>query len=359
MLAKIKEKMVESNIDVLLVTNCENEKAAMNLFYATEGFAGSSGCALIGTDFAYFITDFRYQNALDCVSDEFEKVIQDRSEGMFDTLAKIVKEKQLKKIYIDPNIFYHETKTIIEKCDVELESFDKLFNDCRNVKSEKELDNMKEACRITDEAYSYILSVAKAGKTEKELAVLLERKMIDLGADSISFDIIFLSGHRGALPHGRPSEKKLENGDLVTVDFGCYVNKYASDMTRTFAVGEISDKLNEIYNVVYEAQLRGLAAVKAGVSCFDVDKACRDYITEAGYGEYFGHGTGHGLGIDVHESISVSSKSKDILQVGNVVTIEPGIYIEGLGGVRIEDDVVVTESGCEILNKSPKELIKI
>lgn len=218
---------------------------------------------------------------------------------------------------------------------------------------------MCKACSITDDAYTYLLSIAKAGVSEKELAVALERKMVDLGASKKSFETILLSGANGSLPHGKPSDKKLQNGELVTVDFGCYFEKYASDMTRTFAVGDIDEKLSEIYNVVLEAQKRGIKAVKAGVSGYDVDKVCRDYITEAGYGEYFGHGTGHGLGIDVHEDISVSPKSKHILEVGNVITIEPGIYISGIGGVRIEDDVVVTENGCEVLNKSPKELISI
>lgn len=358
MLSKIRANMKSKNIDTVFLNTYENKKVGMNLFYATN-FTGSSGSALITEEFAYFITDFRYQNSLDSINEGFEKIIQKPGQSMFDVLKELVDKHSIKKLHIDPDMYYREVTVLQNKYALELDSFESLFDDCRNVKTERELDSMKKACEITDEAYSYLLSIAKPGMKETELAKLLERKMVDLGAKEKSFDTILVSGLSGASPHGVPSDKTLENGELVTVDFGCYYNNYASDMTRTFAVGEIDDKLQEIYDIVLKAQLAGVAAVKAGVAAKDVDMAARSIIEEAGYGEYFGHGLGHGLGIDVHEAIRVSKASTDILEVGNVITIEPGIYIPGVGGVRIEDDVVVTENGCEILNSSDKNLISI
>ncbi len=358
MLKRIREEMKKNNIDVVLVNSYENNKVGMNIFYAT-GFAGSSGCVMISSDFAYFITDFRYQNSLDSIREGYEIVIQKPGQAMFDVIAELTAKHNVSKVHIDPNMYFSEYKQLEEKYDLEVSSFKSLFDSCRNKKTESEIAAIKKACEITDEAYSYLLSIASPGKTEIELTRLLERKMVDLGASRPSFDTILVSGESGALPHGRPSDKKLCKGELVTVDFGCYFENYASDMTRTFAVGEVNEELTKIYNTVLEAQLAGVAAVKAGVNAKDVDSAARDIIEKAGYGEYFGHGTGHGLGIDVHEEIRVSQRSTDVLEIGNVVTIEPGIYIPGVGGVRIEDDVVVTANGCEILNKSEKKLINI
>lgn len=358
MLSKIRANMKSKGIDTVFLNTYENNKVSMNLFYATN-FSGSSGSTLITQDVAYFITDFRYQSSLDMINEGYEIIIQKPGQLMFDVLKELVDKHSIKSLHIDPNMYYSEATTLKEKYNLELNSFGSLFDECRNVKTEGELKKIKKACEITDQAYQYLLSIAKPGMKEIELAKLLERKMVDLGAKEPSFDTILVSGVSGALPHGVPSEKELATGELVTVDFGCYYDNYASDMTRTFAVGDIDDKLQEIYDVVLKAQLAGVAAVKAGVAAKDVDNAARSVIEEAGYGEYFGHGLGHGLGIDVHESIRLSSQSTDILEEGNVVTIEPGIYIPGVGGVRIEDDVVVTKTGCDILNETDKNLIKI
>ncbi len=358
MLNKLRLSMKENNVDTVLITTYENAKVGMNLFYATN-FTGSSGSALISADFAYFITDFRYANSLSKIREGFEIVIQKPNQSMYDVVSELTAKHNIKKVWVDPNMYYLECKQLETKYNLELDTFNTLFDDCRNIKTTEEIDKMKKACAITDEAYSYLLETAKAGMSEIELARMLERKMVDLGASEPSFDTILVSGESGALPHGVPSDKKLQEGELVTVDFGCYYENYASDMTRTFAVGTVEGKLKEIYDIVLEAQLAGVAAVKAGVKACDVDRAAREVIENAGYGEYFGHGTGHGLGIDVHESIRVSAVSEQILEEGMAITIEPGIYIPGLGGVRIEDDVIVTKTGCEILNKSSKKLINI
>ncbi len=358
MLNRIRKEMESNNIDVVLLNSYENNKVSMNLFYATN-FQGSSCSILVSKEFAYFITDFRYQSALDCLREGYEIVIQKPGQAMFDVIGELVSKHNIETVHIDPNMYYYESNLLTNKYNLNVKSFGDIFDNCRNVKTEDELNKMRKACEITDQAYSYLLDIAKAGMSEIELTKLLERKMVDLGASGPSFDTILVSGPSGALPHGVPSEKLLAEGELVTVDFGCYFGNYASDMTRTFAVGKVDEKLEEIYNVVLKAQLAGVAAVKAGICAKEVDLAARNIIEEAGYGEYFGHGTGHGLGIDVHEAIRVSKDSVQILEVGNVITVEPGIYIPGLGGVRIEDDVVVTEDGCEILNKSDKNLVSI
>ncbi len=359
MLDKIRNTMKLNDVDAILLTNSENEKASMNLFYAT-GFKGSSGGAIITQEKAIFITDFRYASICSEQVNEFEIVIQSKGLGLFDEIKLQIENLGLSKVYVDPYIFYSEILTLEEKCpNVSFVSFKNLLTDCRMVKSEDEIQKIKKACEITDQAFEHLLSVIKVGMTEKELALVLDRKLVDLGASGNSFSTIAVSGANGALPHGVPSDKKIVSGELMTFDFGCYYEKYSSDMTRTIAIGEVDEKLLEIYNIVKKAQLAGINAVKAGVKASDVDKVCRDIITEAGYGEYFGHGTGHGLGIDVHEGPSVSWVSNHVLQVNNVITVEPGIYIPGLGGVRIEDDVVVTEDGCIVLNSTSKDLIII
>ncbi|MFV0424678.1 MAG: M24 family metallopeptidase [Bacilli bacterium] len=358
MLDRIRKEMKENNIDIVFLNSYENNKVGMNLFYATN-FSGSSSSILVSQSFAYFITDFRYQSSLDNLNKGYEIIIQESGQAMFDVIKDLAVEHNIKTLHIDPNMYYSEALILESKYNFVLKSFGSLFDECRNVKTEAEVAKMRKACEITDQAYSYLLEIAKPGISEIELAKLLERKMVDLGAQSPSFETILVSGKAGAIPHGVPSEKTLVKGELVTVDFGCYFENYASDMTRTFAVGKVDEKLEEIYNVVLKAQLAGIAAVKEGALAKDVDYAARSIIEEAGYGEYFGHGTGHGLGIDVHEAIRVSKNGTQVLKAGNVITIEPGIYIPELGGVRIEDDVVVTENGCEILNKSDKKLISI
>lgn len=359
MLKKIRNAMKENSLQAIVLTNCENDKAAMNLFYAT-GFKGSSGAALITMDEAVFITDFRYETVVSEQVKDLEIVIQPKGKGMFDVLSDKISEFGINEVALDPYIFYFEIETLKEKCKgVNFISFKNIFADCRQIKTADEISKIQKACEITDKAFEYLLSVIKVGMSELELARILEQKMVEYGASSRSFSTIAVSGANGALPHGVPSEKKIVSGELMTFDFGCYYEKYASDMTRTIAIGEVDDKLKEIYEIVKKAQLAGVEAVKAGVKASEIDAACRNIIKEHGYGDYFGHGTGHGLGIDVHEGPSVSWVNDKPLEAGNVITIEPGIYLPGIGGVRIEDDVVVTEDGCIILNKTSKDLIVV
>ena len=227
----------------------------------------------------------------------------------------------------------------------------------RMIKTEDELQIMYKAAEIADLAYDYVLKTVEPGMTEIEVSNMLEFEMRKHGATESSFDTIVASGYRSALPHGVASNKKIQTGELVTLDFGALYNGYCSDITRTFAVGEISDQLQEIYETVLQAHLNGLAGIKAGMTGKEADALARDHIKAKGYGEYFGHGTGHGLGLEVHEEPRLSPTGHIVLQENMVVTVEPGIYLPNVGGCRIEDDIVITTDSNKSLNKAPKELI--
>lgn len=220
-------------------------------------------------------------------------------------------------------------------------------------KSPEEIALIKKACNISLLSLEEVKKVIKPGMTEKQVDALLEKTLRDNGAEKGSFDAIIASGVRSSMPHGRASEKVIQNNELITIDFGAIYKGYCSDITRTWVIGKLQDaELEKIVNVLTEAQKRGVQAVKPGATTFEIDKVCRDYITEQGYGQYFSHSTGHGLGIDVHELPNVSAnKSFEVtLEPGMVITVEPGIYLPGKGGIRIEDDVLVTESGYEVLS---------
>ncbi|MWV44356.1 M24 family metallopeptidase [Paenibacillus sp. HJL G12] len=234
-----------------------------------------------------------------------------------------------------------------------------LLRSMRVNKSPEEIKRMKHAMQLIEEVLRQGLKSVKTGVTEIEIVAELEYLMKKLGAQGPSFETMVLSGPKTALPHGTPGDRKIQHGDLLMFDMGVYADGYASDITRTFAVGEISPELKKIYNAVLEGNLQGIQAIKPGVTLASVDKAARDAIEKAGYGPYFLHRLGHGLGMDVHEYPSVHGKNTDLVQPGMVFTVEPGIYVAGLGGVRIEDDIFVTENGVEVLTSYPKELITL
>lgn len=231
-----------------------------------------------------------------------------------------------------------------------------LIEPMRAVKNAKEIEAIKKAARIADNALESVLPLLKAGIAEREFALELEFAMRRMGAEAAGFEIIVASGQRSAMPHGLASSRTIQNGDLVTVDWGALVDGYHSDCTRAFAVGEISDKLKQMYNAVLEANMLALAQIKAGAGCKMIDAVARDHLTALGFEKEFAHSLGHGVGLAIHEAprLSFRAEESEILKVGNVVTVEPGVYIEGFGGVRIEDLVVVTENGCEILTGLPK-----
>jgi Xaa-Pro aminopeptidase len=234
-----------------------------------------------------------------------------------------------------------------------------LMLELRAVKDELELEIIRQAAKIADEGFNHIVNFIKPGMKENEVALELEFFMRKKGATGASFDFIVASGTRSSMPHGVASDKVIEIGDFVTIDFGCVYKGYCSDMTRTIVMGKATDKQKEIYNIVLEAQLKVIEEAKANMSGIELDNIARQYIIDKGYGDKFGHGLGHGIGLDVHELPNVNVLGKNILKPNMVISDEPGIYIEDFGGVRIEDLLIITEDGCEVINSSPKELIEL
>ncbi|MGH2575633.1 MAG: M24 family metallopeptidase, partial [Ignavibacteria bacterium] len=238
--------------------------------------------------------------------------------------------------------------------------FNPLIEKVENLTVQKTVDEIakiKKAIEITDKTFEKILKFIKPGMSELDISAEITYTQKKLGALKDAFEPIVASGWRGALPHGIASDKKIAKGEMVTLDFGCVYDGFCSDMTRTIAVGEPPEELKKIYNVVLEAQLKSIESAKSNLSSKALDLVARDYITKKGYGDNFGHGLGHGLGIEVHELPGISQRADYTLKENSIVTIEPGIYVESLGGVRIEDDVLLNENGCEVMNKSDKELI--
>ncbi|MFM1653055.1 M24 family metallopeptidase [Brevibacillus sp. B_LB10_24] len=321
------------------------------------GFTGSAGWVIVTARDAVLLTDFRYIDQAKSEAPDFRVINHERDEkaAIYKQLQELgVKRLAFEKAHIT-FATYEEWSQVFGG--VELVPVAGVFEQIRAVKDEDELKVVREAVRIADEAFTHILSYIRPGVRELDIALELEFFMRKQGAASSSFDIIVASGQRGALPHGAASEKEIAAGELVTLDYGALYKGYCSDITRTVAVGEPPAKMREIYEIVLEAQLNGVGSIKSGMTGKEADALTRDIIAAAGYGAEFGHSTGHGFGLEVHEAPSLAMSSQTVLKPGMLVTVEPGIYLSGVGGVRIEDDVLITESGCEILTKSPKELL--
>ncbi len=346
---KLRSSFSEHGIDGILITSPYNRRYISN-------FTGTAGVVLISADQAQFITDFRYieQASKQCQGFEIIKFT--------DTIPKEIavqaKKMGIQKLGFEEDfVTYSAFKVYETEIEAELVPVKGLIEKLRLIKSDAEIKILKEAADIADAAFKHILDFIRPGKTELEVSNELEFFMRKAGATSSSFDTIVASGYRSALPHGVASDKVIEKGDMVTLDYGAYYKGYVSDITRTLAVGEPEAKLKEIYEIVLEAQLRGMDGIKPGITGREADALTRDYIAEKGYGDYFGHSTGHGIGLEVHEGPGLAMKSDIVLEPGMVVTCEPGIYIPGLGGVRIEDDTLITKDHNEALTHSTKDLI--
>ncbi|MBO1205037.1 aminopeptidase P family protein [Staphylococcus nepalensis] len=319
------------------------------------GFTGTSGALIITKDEKLLITDFRYIEQATTQAPDF-KIVKQQGQ-LVESIKTTLEKLNVQNVGFEGDLVSYDTYLQLSKSYISLISISGLIEKIREVKDKDEIAFIQKAAQIVDEAYEYILTVAKAGMTELQLKAKLESKMLELGSEGPSFDTIVASGVRGALPHGVASDKVINEGELITLDFGAYYKGYASDITRTFAIGEPEQQLKEIYNIVLEANLKGIEAARKGITGKALDAVVRDYITEKGYGNAFGHSLGHGIGLDVHEGPNLSKKSETALEINNCVTIEPGIYLDGIGGVRIEDDILITENGCERFTKSSKDLI--
>ncbi|MEI5908112.1 Xaa-Pro peptidase family protein [Bacillus spongiae] len=349
-LAKLREQFDKENIDGMLLTSTYNRRYMTN-------FTGSTGVALITKSKALFITDFRYTEQATDQCEGFD-IIEHKGGPIVAEVAKQVKELDVKKLGFEKDhVTFATYAQYNQEVQAELVPVSGMVENLRLIKTPSEIKILKEAADIADAAFKHILDFIAPGKTELEVSNELEFFMRKCGATSSSFDIIVASGKRSALPHGVASNKVIEKGDFITLDYGAYYKGYASDMTRTVAVGQPSDKLVEIYQVVLDSQLKAMDEIKPGMTGIEADAISRDYIKEKGYGDYFGHSLGHGIGLEVHEGPGLSFRSNTVLEPGMVVTVEPGIYLKGIGGVRIEDDTVITENGNETLTHSTKDLI--
>lgn len=346
---KLRALMKKEIIDAYLVTS------PANLRYLTN-FTGTAGLALITLEKAFFITDFRYTEQ---ASEQVQGMTIIQQQGnIVDEIIKLMESEGINVLgFEDASMTYAEYSIFEEVIDAELAPASGMIEKLREQKDDGEIAIIEKACTIADEGFEHVLKMIRPGMTEIEVANQLDFFMRSLGATGTSFDTIVASGVRSALPHGIASEKMIEQGDLITLDFGCVYQGYVSDITRTFAIGDPGQQLKEIYQIVLEAQLKVIEVAQAGVTGAQLDGVARDFITEAGYGEAFGHSTGHGIGMEIHEGPNISRSNDTPLNVGNIITDEPGIYLAGLGGVRIEDDLVILAEGNRILTRSPKELI--
>ncbi|MGZ2415964.1 Xaa-Pro aminopeptidase [Staphylococcus caledonicus] len=347
-LTKVREILKQQNLDAIVILSDYNRRYL-------SGFTGTSGALVITSTQNQLITDFRYIEQATNQATNFE--IVNRSAGLIDEIKSIITKLNLQRVGFEGHLISYDTYQSLNETSATFISIGEVIEEIRQIKSPDEIEKIKHAAKIVDDTYNYILEVAKAGMTEKELKALLESKMLHLGAEGPSFDTIVASGYRGALPHGVASDKVIEQGDMITLDFGAYYEGYCSDITRTFAIGEPDPKMKEIYNIVLESQIKAINEIKPGMTVQEADALSRDYIDAHGYGKEFGHSLGHGIGLDIHEGPLLSKNAEGTIQVNNCVTIEPGIYVDGLGGVRIEDDILITENGCEVFTKCTKDLI--
>lgn len=347
----IQTELKKQELDALLVTS------PFNLRYVSN-FTGSTGLGVITHDKAYFVTDFRYTEQAAEQAEGYE-IIQNTG-PIFDEVKALVEKESISNPGFETNFMTFSNYELLNSLvECKLTPVSGLIEALREIKEESEIETIQEAIRITEYAFEEILHIIKPGVTEIEVANKLDFLMREKGASGVSFDTIVASGKRSAMPHGVASDKSIEQGDMITIDFGCYYNGYVSDMTRTFALGDPGEELKKIHQIVLDANLKVTDQIKAGITGKDLDAVARDYITEKGYGKAFGHSTGHGIGLEVHEGPGINFKNENALVSGNVITNEPGIYIPGLGGVRIEDDLVVTDTGSRNLMTVSKELIQL
>jgi Xaa-Pro aminopeptidase len=354
---RLRGAMRDAEADAILVTRLPNIR------YLT-GFTGSAGMVLVTAADGLFVTDGRYREQsaeqLGAAGCPLEVAIGLGADDQREHLRRVVARAGVQRLLLEASgVTWAQARDLADRWFPELEvvAGDPIVEGLRMVKEPAEIERIRVACHIADDALASLLPRLGSGISERAFALELEVAMRERGADGNSFDPIVASGPNGAKPHARPGDRVVERGELVVIDFGCVVDGYCSDMTRTVSVGEPSPEARHMWEVVHDAQAAGRDAVAAGVEAAAVDRVCRDIITAAGWGEAFAHGTGHGVGIEIHEDPRVSQASSATLLAGHIVTVEPGVYLPGIGGVRLEDTVAVTEGGCDPLTAFPKHLV--
>ena len=332
-----------------------------NMFYLTQGYTGE-GLVFVSGKRKVIITDFRYTEQAERQAPGFEVVMTEKGMSHNQWVARLCEQEGVTSLryednYITVRSFAALRDTVGDS--VTFSALDYAPEKLREIKAASEVAIMRKAAEITTKAFDVICGKIREGMTEKELQIELDFTMLKLGADGVAFDTIVASGENGSLCHAIPGERVLRAGDMITMDYGAKFGGYCSDMTRTVVLGKPSDTMLHVYNTVLYAQETCEAALAPGKVCSDIDKIARDYIDQQGYAGRFGHGLGHGVGIDIHENPRLSYACNDILQPGVVVTVEPGVYLPGVGGVRIENTCLITETGCEPLTFAPKHLISL
>jgi Xaa-Pro aminopeptidase len=334
----------------VLVTNL------LNVRYLS-GFSGTFAALIITADQSILLTDSRYTEQAAMEAPGFS--VEQGCSKWLESVAEIVSRLGIRKLGFEARWFsYADWKTLGREIpDVDLLPMEPIVEEMRLVKDDKEIEVLKKAIRITDDVCRRVLELLRPGMTEKDVALEIVYAMLKNGADKEAFDTIVTSGPRSAMPHGKPTDSRLVEGEFVLMDFGAYHGGYHGDITRTVVLGTADAKQEEMHSVVMEAQSRAIKAIRPGATGVEIDSVARDYIAERGYGEFFGHSLGHGLGLEIHDGAILTPRSDIVLQPGMVVTVEPGIYVPHLGGVRIEDVVLITESGCEVLTSCRRNIL--
>lgn len=345
-LSQLRSALPAANIDAYLVLDL------LDIAWLS-GFRGSSAALLVTADSHTLVTDFRYRTQVAEQAPDWPVVEQPTGEKLVVTLGRLLSERQPGRVGVCGSGISHAMWTALSESSP-LTAVDDLVGKLRWLKDEGELATIRRAARIADDMMLHAYELIRVGMTERELRRELEYFMLGRGAEKAAFDIIVCAGPNSAMCHAKPGPRPFEPGDLLTIDLGAVVDGYHSDLTRTVAVGGADAQARAIYDLVFRAQAAALAAVRPGLLGKDVDAVARDLISAEGHGDHFGHGLGHSLGLAIHEEPRFSATNEDVIAAGMVMTIEPGVYVPGFGGVRIEDLCLVTDTGCEVLSTAPK-----
>ena len=348
---QVAEKRGEYGLDALLIGSESNR------LYVT-GFQASDGAALVTEKGSWFFTDSRYIEAAQRTVTGAQVLENTAARPVTALVNEVLAQTGARRVgYEEDRTTVADFQHLSGKLQGELVPAGALLAALRAVKDSGEIETMTAAQRIAEAAFEEVLHFIRPGRTEQEIAAFLQYQMLLRGAERMSFDPIVVSGPNSSMPHGVPTERAVARSEFITMDFGCVYRGYCSDMTRTVAVGHVTEEMETVYQTVLRAQAAGIAAARAGVTGRDIDGAARRIITEAGYGPCFGHSFGHSVGVEIHENPNASPGNREPLPTGTVISAEPGIYLPGRFGVRIEDVIVLTEDGCEDITLAPKELL--